>query len=193
MNNARSLFEINFCRACSKYFTLLVARYFFLKENIVRRWLLILSLIMIFKYIQRWKCLKVRENELIIASINNPSRSHRRVALSYHIIHELRRFRCSLELQIMQRQFFGELVLLRWVPPELQIARPDTRLCVQKGRAEVLKDTVDLGRDEEVGWDKGARGWIRFEFLPHSRHSCDRRGRLDVEDCSSECLWGTGT
>ncbi|EGI60051.1 hypothetical protein G5I_11842 [Acromyrmex echinatior] len=68
----------------------------------------------------------------------------------------------------------------------------DTRLCVQKGRAEALKDTVGLGRDE---WGRLGQRNARVNQIRVSPKSpsYDRRGKLDVEDCSLEYLYIYGS
>lgn len=60
-------------------------------------------------------------------------------------------------------------------------------LCVQKGRAEALKDTVGLGRNGRSRLEQRSARVNQIRVSP--RVSCDRRGKLDVEDCSSECLY----
>lgn len=60
-------------------------------------------------------------------------------------------------------------------------------LCVQKGRAEALKDTVGLGRNGRSRLEQRSARVNQIRISP--RVSCDRRGKLDVEDCSSECLY----
>lgn len=60
-------------------------------------------------------------------------------------------------------------------------------LCVQKGRAEALKDTVDLGRNGRSRLEQRSARVNQIRVSP--RVSCDRHGKLDVEDCSSECLY----
>lgn len=71
-----------------------------------------------------------------------------------------------------------------------KLHRPDTLVCVQKGSAEALKDTVSLGRD---GWGRLEQRNAGLEQIrvslrsPH--HSHDRRGTLGTRDYSSECLY----
>jgi len=60
-------------------------------------------------------------------------------------------------------------------------------LCVQKGRAEALKDTVGLGRNGRNRLEQRSARVNQIRVSP--RASCDRHGKLDVEDCSSECLY----
>lgn len=99
-----------------------------------------------------------------------------------------RRFRRSLELQIMQRQFFGFSEFHRNY--KLHVQTPGT---MYRGGAEGYC-WFRQGRMGQVGTKEREEGESDLGFHPRNlRRSCDRRGKLDVEDCSSECLYVCGS